>query len=341
MRYIGSKTALRSDIRAIVESIAPRSNVFCDLFAGTGAVGREFKSSHRLICNDIMFFSYVLNRAHNGLKHSPEFRKLSKNLNTDPINHLNSIRADPNEVTEDDFMTISFSPAGDARRQYLSVENALRIDKIRKLIGAWRAEELIDDNGFHYLLAALIEAVPSVSNTTGTYGAYLKHWDQRALKPLLVEPLEIEETTFDNEVFNADANTLIRSLRGDVLYLDTPYNGRQYSSNYHLLETLARYDEPVLKGITGTRTDRAGASVYCRKNLVYEAFEDLLSRANFGALVISYSSDGLLTRDQVSDLLLKQGKKESLKIREIHHRRYKRVANDQRHVTEYLMGINR
>ena len=238
-------------------------------------------------------------------------------------------------------MAISYSPAGEAGRQYLSVSNALKIDRIRQNISQWLESGFITEAESFYFLASLIESVPSVSNTTGTYGAYLKHWDARSLKPLALRHLEIVETHYSNQVFNLDANQLIQRISGDVLYLDTPYNGRQYSSNYHLLESLARYDQPDLSGVTGTRTDKSGASEYCRRSSVFDSFDRLLFHADFKTIVISYSSDGILNEDQLIALLAKYGNLNTLNFRKIPYRRYKSANNDQRNVLEYLIAINK
>jgi len=96
---------------------------------------------------------------------------------------------------------------------------------------------LIDEIEYYYLLASLIEGVPYVSNITGTYGAYLKEWDKRALKAFEMARPDVIDNGKANRSYNADANALIRELEGDILYIDPPYNSRQYAPNYHLLET--------------------------------------------------------------------------------------------------------
>ena len=341
MRYIGSKINLLSEIRLIVNNQAPESKSFCDLFAGTGVVGREFKASHQIISNDILYFAFVLNVAYNGLPERPRFSKISKKLNQDPIEFLNKIPVNEADITESDFMTLSYSPAGDAGRKYLTVNNALKIDRIRQVISQWLAANDTTEAESSYLLASLIEEVPSVSNTTGTYGAFLKNWDQRSFKPLAISHLQIQESQLRNKVFNLNANDLIRQISGDVLYLDTPYNGRQYSSNYHLLETLARYDKPDLKGVTGLRVDNSGHSNYCRKNSVYQSFDDLLSNADFKTVVISYSSDGILSEEDLIQLMTKHGNEQTLDLRKLPYRRYKRTPDDKRNVLEYLFAINK
>ena len=341
MRYIGSKSNLVSQIRSAVSEISPRARSLCDLFAGTGAVGREFKQSHQLVCNDILYFSFVMNAAYNGLQSTPRLVGLRSELGVDPIEFLNNLNVAKEGVSDVDFMTISYSPAGPDKRQYLSIENALSIDRIRQYIAQWLEVGLIDSGEFHYLLAMLLESVPSFSNTTGTYGAFLKNSDKRALRPFRLEPIEIQATQFHNQIHNRDADSLIREISGDVLYLDTPYNSRQYSSNYHLLESLARYDYPVLRGKTGTRVDNIGSSNYCKKGLVYQSFDQLLSSADFGAVLMSYSSDGLLDEEQLTELMRNHGKSSTLVFQKIPYRRYKRRSGDIRNVTEYLIGVQR
>lgn len=341
MRYIGSKIGLLGEIQELVPARKAGTEVFCDLFAGTGVVGNRFKQSHKLICNDILYFSFVINCALNGLTKAPEFTKAKAVLKCDPLDYLNHLQLLPTEATEIDFVCREFSPLGPSGRKYLSVSNALFVDRVRRTLDEWKAEGVINLDEFHYLLAGLIIEIPSVSNIAGTYGAFLKHWDKRALKPLQVRRLEIVPTRFPNDVFNEDANSLISRVSGDVLYLDTPYNGRQYSSNYHLLETVARYDQPTLSGITGTRSDGHGSSDYCRAAKVFVAYDELLRQADFETVIVSYSSDGLLSKEELVNLLCRHGAADSLLIREIPYRRYRRIANDDRPLTEYLFRVNK
>ena len=341
MRYIGSKSNLLGEIRALVDLRSPISSSFCDLFAGTGAVGREFKKSHSIISNDILFFSYVMNAAYVGLKSRPQFESFRNLVGQDPIDFLNGNDLDVTDPTNRDFMFQHFSPEGSQPRQYLSAINALRIDRIRQSIETWHSAGTISGEEKLYLLCALIEEVPSVSNITGTYGAFLKHWDKRALKPISLSHLKIERTEATNRVFNMDANDLIRQISGDVLYMDTPYNGRQYSKNYHLLETLARYDYPEVKGVTGLRVDKNGDSDFCRKSTVYRSFDYLIQNAQFKTVVVSYSSDGLLNEEQLVEILTRHGNASSLTFKKIPYRRYKHTLNDDRQVLEYLIVIDK
>jgi adenine-specific DNA-methyltransferase len=197
---------------------------------------------------------------------------------------------------------------------------------------------LIEEGEFYYLLAGLIEAVPYISNIAGTYGAFLKHWDKRTAKPLELVKLEIDDNREQNICFNMDANKLIKEIRGDILYIDPPYNQRQYGPNYHLLETISRYDCPDIYGLTGMRKYEDIKSDYCVKNKVIQAFSDLIENAKFKNIVVSYSTEGIMTEDEVVRVLTEcGGLKSTLKIKHIPYRRYKHMAGAVEHNLRELL----
>lgn len=342
MRYIGSKTNLLGEIAKVVNRLSGNVSNITDLFAGTGSVGEHFKPTHKIVSNDLLYFCYVLNAAKLANNAEPRFEELSKILGSQPLDFLNNLNPLVSDADGKDFAYLEYSPAGPAGRNYLSPSNALKVDRIRQTIEQWSQTDLISEAEKNYLIASLIDAVPSYSNIAGTYGAFLKHWDARALKELRLQPIKIAEGKFANQVFNEDSNSLIKRLSGDVLYLDTPYNGRQYSSNYHLLETVARYDYPLLRGKTGTRQDESGKSQYCSKVSVRSAFRSLFEDADFKHILVSYSSEGLLAEEELVELLVEFGNEASLILERIPYRRYKRLANDEReHVMEYLLAVSR
>ena len=136
---------------------------------------------------------------------------------------------------------------------------------------------LLSDNEYYYLLAGLIEAVPYISNIAGTYGAYLKHWDKRTNKKLELVRIKTIKNSMSNMCFNEDSNELIKKISGDILYIDPPYNSRQYATNYHLLETISRYDNPNIYGKTGLRPYQDLKSKYCLKREVVDTFSNLIN----------------------------------------------------------------
>lgn len=344
MRYIGSKSALLGEIRKFVSEIATNSETFCDIFAGTGAVGQEFKSTHQVFSNDLLYFCAVINQARIELSRVPRFRDIRKFLGTDPVEFLNNLTFDVNDANNLDFIFHEYSPMGKSTRQYLSSENALKIDRIRQLLNEWKSEGLLSIGEYTYLLSCLIESVPSVSNIAGTYGAYLKSWDRRALKSIEIEHLQVTPNASHhrNRVFNETAESLVRKISGDVLYMDPPYNARQYSSNYHVLETIARYDYPILTGKTGTRAESSGSSDFCKRGKVLESFTTVLEKAQFRQIVVSYSSEGLLAEEELIEAMRAVGQPSSLVVKKIPYRRYSRISDSNKPVLhEFLIGINK
>jgi adenine-specific DNA-methyltransferase len=343
MRFIGSKAALLSNIEAVInENTNGDARVFCDIFSGTGAVARYFKPRFEMHSNDLLHFSYVLQKAtveNNGV---PDFGRLKNIGIADPFRFLEDTPIQAATLSDERFfITKNYAPNERCGRMYISVKNAARVDFIRTTIEAWKQTGLLDENEYYYLLAGLIEGVPFVSNITGTYGAYLKEWDKRAYKNFEMVRLEVVDNRRSNKCYNMDANKLIGELEGDILYLDPPYNSRQYVPNYHLLETISRYDHPQIQGVTGMRPYKNEKSPYCVKGEVLNAFEDLLSKAKFPHIILSYSADGLMTAGQIDQVLKKHGVAASFRKYDIPYRKYKSKIVKGGNLTEYLFYIKK
>ena len=331
MRFIGNKTNLLDEIKKVIdENCSDGSQIFCDIFSGTGSVSRFFKPYYKIISNDIMYFSYMLTAATIENNNVPTFEKLRQNGINDPFSYLEENITDETTVG---FVEKAYSPNGEAGRMYFTPENAHKIDSIRMTIETWRNNGWLSASEYKYLIAALIEAVPFVSNITGTYGAYLKSWDKRSFKPLGLVKLSVSDNEQRNICYNEDANELIQKISGDILYIDPPYNARQYLPNYHVLETIAKYDNPNLSGVTGVRPYDREKSNYCIKRKVRESFEELIKNADFRHIVISYSDDGLLSEDELIEILKTYCIEDSVKLYKIPYSRYqsKIKSNGEEH----------
>ncbi|WP_167957649.1 Dam family site-specific DNA-(adenine-N6)-methyltransferase [Anaerosporobacter faecicola] len=344
MRYIGSKATLLDEIdKMIGKHTTGNETTFCDIFAGTGIVARYFKSRYAVTSNDMLHFSYVMQKATIENNLAPDFTKLHEMDIKDPIAYLEE--AEISNVTyEDDtyFIAKHYSPHDDCQRMYLTNSNALRIDFIRNTIEKWHREELINDNTYYYLLASLLEGVPYVSNITGTYGAYLKEWDNRAYKKFEMIRLEVVNNERENHSYNEDALELIQKVEGDILYIDPPYNARQYAPNYHLLETISKYDYPEIQGVTGIRPYEDMKSPFCMKAKVEEAFDQLIKQAKFTHIIMSYSSDGLMNEYQIETILKRYGDPKTYQLKKIPYRKYKGKLNSKgRTLYEYLFYIQK
>lgn len=339
MRYIGSKLNLLPQLDAVVSERQIYGGTFCDVFSGTGTVGRYFKNRFSVYSNDLLYFSHVIQYAGIQLNSVPDLSELEREIGN-PFHYLNNINASKYNFHSDPFVAMNYSCYGKDERMYFTEINALHIDAIRQSIQEWLDKGLITINGFMFLLASLLECVPSVSNIAGTYGAYLKHWDPRTSKPVVLEPIYVIDNGKQNISYNEDANELIKKISGEVLYVDPPYNGRQYLGNYHVLETIAKYDYPILKGKTGTRQDMSKISDFCKKSKVAKSFEDLLGNANFDYIFISYSTEGLLSEDELVAIAEKYSDPTKLKVYKFPYRRYSRIKdNNKPKVHEIVVSV--
>lgn len=342
MRYIGNKTNLLNNInQVIVENCDGTEKVFCDIFSGTSSVARFFKNRYKIISNDMLYFSYILQKATIQNNNLLEFKTLKEKLNIDNVfEYLENKNVNHSNYRY--FIYENYSPNEKSNRMYLTTENAKRIDYIRNTIEVWKEKELIDEKEYYYLIASLIEGVPFVSNITGTYGAYLKEWDNRAYKKFEMIRLNVIDNFCDNECYKEDANQLINKIEGDILYIDPPYNSRQYLPNYHLLETIAKFDCPKINGKTGIRDYNEEKSKYCIKSKVEKELEELIKKAKFKHIIMSYNQEGILSKEQIENILKKYGDKNSYKLYEIPYKQYQnKLTQKQEKHYEYIFYIRK
>ena len=309
MNYIGSKHKLSSFIKNTVRSVVGNDlseMVFCDLFAGTGVVGRVFKKEVKhIISNDFEYYSFVLIRNYIGNHKAIPGKDLL-------IKKLNGLKP------AEGFIFKNYCFGGGTGRQYFSDENGRKIDAIRQQIEKWKNDKIIDDDTYYFLLASLLESSDKIANTASVYGAYLKHLKKTAQKPFILTPADFEINGCKHSVYQEDSNKLIKHIEGDILYLDPPYNSRQYGANYHILNTIAKYDNFKPKGKTGLRDYKR--SDYCSKNKVKESFEELLRNARFRYIFLSYNNEGLMSAEEVRNIMEKYGKYD---IKTTHYQRFK------------------
>ena len=326
MNYIGSKQKLSSFISDTVTKVVGKDmsqKVFCDLFAGTGIVGRVFKPEvKQVISNDIEYYSFVLNRNYIGNYKKIEFEELLKKLN-----NIEGIKG---------FVFKEYSQGGKAGRIYFTSENGQKIDAIRIQIENWLQDSKITKNQYYFLLTSLLESADKVANTASVYGAYLKQIKNSAAKSLFIRPAIFQETKNNHQVFQQDSNLFIKKIKGDILYLDPPYNARQYGANYHVLNTIAKYDTFAPKGKTGLR--EYYKSEYCKKGKVLNAFSQLIENAQFQYIFLSYNNEGLMPREEVKKAMKRFGKYDLATKK---YQRFKADKTENRnhkasHTTEYL-----
>jgi adenine-specific DNA-methyltransferase len=227
-----------------------------------------------------------------------------------------------------------YCDGGSKKRMYFSRENGLKIQAIGDQITEWDEQGLLSSEEMHWLRASLLESADRVANTASVYGAYLKKVKKSAAKNLemvvlapVVCPWRGATTkagfpvanawfTFNwngilqHQAFCSDAATLFASEKLPMMtltYIDPPYNSRQYSGNYHILETIAKWDVDSFtpRGVTGLRDSSKQSSPFCSKNKVFDAFDKLFSTLQTQFILFSYNNEGLLTEDQLRSLFSK------------------------------------
>ncbi len=314
MNYIGSKLSLLEFIEQWINSIVwARNYTFSDLFAGTGIVGRFFKQKwHKVIANDLQYYSYVLNRNYIGnhtdlyftnlLDEIPELLIWNVNNYKQIIcDYLNKLPNKSGFIYEN--YTLWGTQWKTFERQYFSDENALKCDTIRQKIENWKWNWKINEDEYYFLLASLLEAIDKVANTASVYGAFLKKLKKSASKTLKVVPAEYHYNEQWHDVFNEDINTLIGNTSHDVVYLDPPYNQRQYSGNYHILETIAKYDNPEIRWKTWMRDCKMQKSSYCSRNDVKKAYQELINKIDAKYIFLSYNDEWLMTLTDIEEVM--------------------------------------
>jgi adenine-specific DNA-methyltransferase len=208
------------------------------------------------------------------------------------------------------FLYNNYAPTGSlqkgTQRLFFTDENAMKCDAIRLQIESWKQNKKITDDEYFFLLTTLLENMDARANTASIYGAFLKQIKRTALEPLWLKPAVLIENDSEHVVFNSDVNELIAQIQCDILYLDPPYNHRQYSSNYHLLETIAKYDNPSIHGKTGLR-DEELRSAYCLRSSAKQAFNDLIIKADTKYIFVSYNNEGIMLLDDMREILKQRG----------------------------------
>lgn len=327
MRFLGNKTRMLENIKSVISQNKINGEVFCDLFAGSGAVGDYFKEDYTIISNDYLSCLAIINHAKLENASAPQFLLFKKHFGIDPFTYFNRKEY---KIDSQFFITYNYSPIGN--RKYFTAENAIKIDGIRIEIEELYKEFYIDYKERNFLLASLLESVMGISNTTGTYEAFLKEWDKRALKPFVLEPIDINsvKAVKKNQIYNIDSNDLIRKIKGDILYIDPPYTITDYNAAYHLLESITKYDYPNIAGITGRRQENYSKSKYTRRELALKNFEDLFRQAQFTHILVSYSTQGLVDISELKELASRFAVNGKVNIYEFPFREYKNIKSSKK-----------
>ena len=322
-----------------ITSLVQPGQVVADLMCGTASVSAALRASgFGVIASYLMTFAVQHARVRLTLDSPPPFAKLGGSYFgvLDKLQALKPIQG---------LMVREYSPAGQPAagcepRMYLSDENAGIIDAINGQLNAWRNDGAVTQVEHDLLRHDLVLATNRVANIAGTYGHFRSKWCNGSLSRLTLLPTEfVWGFSCDHVIMQGPAELVSKGLAADLCYLDPPYMKRQYAANYHLIETIARGDAPEAIGVSGLRPWRDQYSDFCSKVRIREAFSKIIKGMDCPLFVVSYSEDGLLSSDQMLELLSQFGAAE---LREFKVPRFR--SNDSplaRRMTEYLFVLNR
>lgn len=342
LNYIGSKFKLLEWITDNMKEKTGWSSfdnkIIGDLFAGTGIVSYHFrKNMARVISNDAELYSSIITHAFTRSLYTDNCKKIIDLLQMDIQENKHS--------TTNGFITTHYSPQGSNERKFFTIENAKRIDYIRNKLETIKD---ISEDEYKFILASILISADAVSNVPAVYGCFLKNFKTKAVKNLTLLPIHNNTIlavdgshTYNLDVLNVD---FIRSFESDLVYLDPPYNERQYSKNYFPLNIIAKTPEILLselplKGKTGIPTD-CFISPFCKKgDSVENAFDLLFRELKTKWVFLSYNSESIVSKEKMLDIMKKYG---TASVIERDYKRFKSFEyNKDVDIKEYLFCLHK
>lgn len=323
-RYIGNKYKLIEWIFSILEKEC-KGDSFVDIFAGTGVVSAvASKHFNEIILNDFLHSNYAIYKAFfdKGYWNQDKINNIIKNYN-----NISS------EDLDENYFSLHFGG------KYFSKNSAKIIGFIRENIE--ENKNNLSEREYYILIASLLYSIDKIANTVGHYDAYFKKEfieDIFFMRP--IDPIKVEKVS----IFREDANSLAKQIQADVVYIDPPYNSRQYSRFYHVLETLTKWDKPKLHGVA-LKPEPENMSDYCRVS-ARNRLAELVNDINAKYLAVSYnntydsksnSSQNKITLEEIKNILNKQGK---TKVFERDYRHFNAGNTDFNNHKEYLFVTN-
>lgn len=339
IRYIGSKARIVEDILDIIGTPQEGDGFFVDAFSGTGVVGAgASERGWSVRFNDHLLSAVIISSARLLDLDAVPFERLDGY--SAAIDRLNRLSPRYGFLWRE-YSAASVRNGTAVERRYFTEENAAKLDAARTAIEEWKIEGLINEDERLLLIADVLSAANSVANIAGTYGCFMRNWLDGALKPVVFTARTLRDTSPPFEVHNVEVLD-VPVAEADVVYFDPPYTKRQYAAYYHILETIAHGDEPVVEGITGLRPWQSKASDFCYKARALRAITSLLEQTPARRIYLSYSSEGHVRREDLEDALGKLGDVSFHEIADIGRYRSNRVATETAsHVSEFLVELEK
>lgn len=339
-RYIGNKTRLLPLLMPVLRELVPAGARVADVMCGTASVAESLRlHGFQVVASDVMTYAAHHARVRLLMERAPEFCGLGGRHYLDVLHELHELPPVEGYVFRE-YCPDGKPEGGHAPRGYFTPCNAARIDAVRERLKAWETGGYLSELESALLRHDLVLAANKIANIAGTYGHFRSTWSDTTRRALGFVPTRfIPGYRTDHLVLQGHAEVLGPQIEADLCYIDPPYMKRQYAANYHLLETLARGDEPEAVGVSGLRPWRDQYSDFCSKLKIRQAFADIIEPMQCPQFLISYSEDGLLSLDELRDLLAQWGQVE---IKTFRYPRFR--SNDSElgsHVTEYLFHLQK
>ena len=299
-RYTGSKYKLMEWIRELIKDNC-EGNTFFDVFAGTGVVTEYLINDYeKFIINDFLYSNEVIYKGF----------LLQENYDMDKLANIVELynKKDRTKL-KDNYVSINFG------NKYFNDSDAKLIGKIREDLGNKISKKEINNKEYYILLSSLLFSIDKIANTCGHYDAYRKIDNiESKFKYELILPKKLNKKQ-KIEIFREDSNKLAKKVKADIAFIDPPYNSRQYSRFYHVLENITKWEKPELYG-TALKPKEENMSEYC-KTSAPKIFKDLIDNLNVKYIVVTYnntynskssSSKNKITLEEIKEILEEKGK---------------------------------
>ena len=299
-RYTGSKYKLMEWIRELIKDNC-EGKTFFDVFAGTGVVTEYLINDYeKFIINDFLYSNEVIYKGF----------LLQENYDMDKLTNIVEIynKKDRRKL-KDNYVSINFG------NKYFNANDAKLIGKIREDLETKISKKQINYKEYYILLSSLLFSIDKIANTCGHYDAYRKIDNiESKFKYELILPKKLDKNQ-KIEIYRDDSNKLAKRVKADIAFIDPPYNSRQYSRFYHVLENITKWEKPELYG-TALKPKEENMSEYC-KTSAPKIFKDLIDNINAKYIVVTYnntynskssSSKNKITLEEIKKILEKKGK---------------------------------
>lgn len=291
IKYLGSKKTLIPKITKVIKAL-PDVRTVSDVFSGTSRVGHALKKNgYQVFSNDLNQYATIIARCYVQADSAGILESI-KPL----IQEFNQIKGEPG------YFTKTFCE--DSR--FFQPKNGERVDAIRERIQTLSLEPELEA----VAMVSLMEAADRVDSTVGLQMAYLKKWASRAHQDMSLRIPDVlpQALSGKGRAFNGDAQDFVSKVTVDVAYLDPPYNQHKYLGNYHIWESLVRWDKPEVYGIACKRIDvRERKSPFNSKRKAIQAFESLIQSVSARYLVVSFNDEGYISRQDMEHILGSRG----------------------------------